>query len=460
MKGFGLWVGIVLLCFTLLIDGVNAEKSTRIVGGSRTGRAFPWMVSLQRYGRHFCGGSLVAPNLVLTAAHCVEDGRKPYAVVLGPYDLTNVDNEVGVQQRSGSLSFEIVEHPEYRGFFWFDVAFVVVDPPFVVSSPLDLIQLSESVEDEDPSLSDVYVSGWGVTSYGSGKVEEELRWVNVPLVTLDKCREQYGEYLIREFNICAGSPGKDSCSGDSGGPLFRLSSSGVATQIGIVSWGRGCGSYYGVYSGVRGLADFVKGVIVSHGVQVEGSDLLIAYKKIEGICSGLKKRKCKRKRDSCVFVRKQCHAEPLEEMMDAQYCGIITRRKWCEMSQHEDRCHWESNACVKNPTPVPTLAPSLSPTVSRCRTYKNDEEACKNDWSCQWNGSEVRPKRKRCTRRKDPDQESRTIESQQDNRSARLAILPAILAGCFLFVGAPAGLYLKRLSRRASNSTRSSSDNP
>ncbi|KFM63496.1 hypothetical protein X975_07973, partial [Stegodyphus mimosarum] len=101
------------------------------------------------------------------------------------------------------------------------------------------------------------VIGWGHTRT-DGENSDVLLQVTVPIIPRDLCNESYDDDLedgiddITEYMICAGSKGKDSCQNDSGGPLFQTDSRGVATLIGVVSHGAGCGLkfYPGVYTKV------------------------------------------------------------------------------------------------------------------------------------------------------------------------------------------------------------------
>ena len=101
------------------------------------------------------------------------------------------------------------------------------------------------------------VTGWGLTSDG-GDASDVLRKVTVPVVSDTACRGAYGREMISSVMVCAGQGGRDSCEGDSGGPLAVRNGTGWV-QIGVVSWGYSCGDpgYPGVYSEVAAVRPWI-----------------------------------------------------------------------------------------------------------------------------------------------------------------------------------------------------------
>lgn len=242
-----------ILSLLLLISGAQAQSivcgnaplndKTRIVGGeTATAGAWPWQVSLQRNGGHFCGGSLVGDNWVVTAAHCFQ-GQTTSGIqaVLGEDSLsTSSPNQV-----SRSLA-QIIIHPDYN--------------PSTFDNDICLLRLSSSVSftnyiqpvcvtatNTDPSDgSGVWVTGWGTLSSG-GSSPDQLQEVNVPIVPQATCRNSYS--TLTDNMICAGEEGRDSCQGDSGGPLvYKINNSWALA--GVVSFGQGCAqaNFPGVYA--------------------------------------------------------------------------------------------------------------------------------------------------------------------------------------------------------------------
>ena len=235
----------------------GANEQVRIVNGVEAVRGeTPWMVSLQTSsGFHFCGGSLISPNEVLTAAHCVESGS-PSHVVIGAHNIISGDDwgvseTIDVRESWYSGSYDTYDLSN-------DAAIVVLAWNSTLHTPVPFYGKPGYTEIEFPGLTDsgaaLNVSGWGTLSSG-GSSPDELRTVQVRAWTNTECEESYGSAAIDASMICAGDPYPgcnpgiescvDSCQGDSGGPLFAVvedSSQKHYIVVGIVSWGYGCAS--------------------------------------------------------------------------------------------------------------------------------------------------------------------------------------------------------------------------
>lgn len=217
--------------------------SEKIVGGvEATKGEFPFIVSLRSsYGSHFCGGSLIKKNWVLTAAHCVEGGYLK-GISIG---LHNQADTAGVEKFT---ALQIVKHPGWNTNTM-DNDFALVQ--LSADSKFAPIALNTS---EITSVVDFVTAGWGTTSE-SGSLAKNLMKVTVPFVTTADCLSAYpGD--ISDSMICAGfkEGGKDSCQGDSGGPLLMGNK-----LVGVVSWGIGCArpNKYGVYAKVNSAIEWI-----------------------------------------------------------------------------------------------------------------------------------------------------------------------------------------------------------
>lgn len=232
----------------------SAARPQHIVGGvEATPNDWPWMASLEDESFHFCGGALIAPDIVLTAAHCAV-GSNPgdFDVVLGRHDLsTDLGERIAVE--------EIIVHPDYNAVTTdFDVALVrLVRPsaqtPIVFARPEQQALFA-------PGVSSTII-GWGVLSEG-GDTPDKLRQVSVPIVSNETANAQPGYAgQVTENMLAAGlsGGGKDSCQGDSGGPLMVADGKGGYLHAGIVSWGLGCArpNAYGIYTRTAVFADWI-----------------------------------------------------------------------------------------------------------------------------------------------------------------------------------------------------------
>jgi len=212
----------------------------RIVGGTEATRGeFPFIVQIKR-GSHYCGGSIVNANWIVTAAHCSVASITGYSVVAGEHRLNQ--NEGSEQERSVA---QIIRHPNYNSnTLANDIAVWRVNSPFTLGSTY--VRAATLATAGSTPSGNVIASGWGTLSSG-GSLPNVLMKVTVPMVSDASCKSSYGSSSILAGMICAGTGGRDSCQGDSGGPLISGS-----TLVGVVSWGNGCAlpNYPGVYTGV------------------------------------------------------------------------------------------------------------------------------------------------------------------------------------------------------------------
>ena len=189
-----------------------------IVGGSEvTPYSLPWQVGLVSPGsaRTWCGGTLIGPQHVLTAAHCMGGN---FEVVVGEHSIT--DSSDGTRHTVCSTT----SHPQYNTGTStnYDYAIVRLSQPVelgprAVPACLPGSDLGGSYLDDKTMT----VSGWGTTASG-GSQAQVLMSVDVPGVTNAKCQQAYGESSITDAMLCAGRDegGVDSCQGDSGGKLI------------------------------------------------------------------------------------------------------------------------------------------------------------------------------------------------------------------------------------------------
>ncbi|XP_055596184.1 trypsin 5G1-like [Uranotaenia lowii] len=226
--------------------------SGRIVGGFEIPiEDVPYQVSLREFG-HFCGGSIIGSQWVLTAGHCVSSSSSPGETIR----IGSADNGQGGQIVKLKRA---IQHPKYDSMttdYDFTLLELAEEIKFTESyKAIELPEQDEPVEDGSMCL----VSGWGNTQNWSDN-RRILRAANVPSVNQKECDQAYSVYGgITDRMICAGyeKGGKDACQGDSGGPLVS-----EGKLVGVVSWGKGCAEegYPGVYSRVASVREWIKEV--------------------------------------------------------------------------------------------------------------------------------------------------------------------------------------------------------
>jgi trypsin len=236
----------VLFAAAFFLVVARPAPSHAIVGGSAAADGeFPFMASLQDgTGFAFCGGSVISSTWVLTAAHCVSGNPgTDLWVVTGRTDLSNTS--VGQHIKVA----EIKVHPQYANSAH-DAALLRLSQP--TTSPAIRLSTTTPADDalETPGTN-VTVTGWGDQYPTEGLfATNQLRKVDLQVVSDNECG-QTNPGFDAPTGVCASALLKDSCNGDSGGPLFATTSERV--QIGIVSYGMSCAlpKFPGVYSEVN-----------------------------------------------------------------------------------------------------------------------------------------------------------------------------------------------------------------
>jgi secreted trypsin-like serine protease len=272
-------------------DGAGRAED-RVLGGTAASiEEFPWQVALIHDGQdlhegQFCGGSVIAPTWVLTAAHCVFDLEEGTTLV--PPSSINVYWGSASLEGGGRI-VDVKRTIPHEGY-----------SPVTSDNDIALVELAEPIgagpirlatPDIAPLLERVgslaTVTGWGEyhpdfdaeaeaaglsdTGAFGDRRPTELQSVALPIVDLDKCEHALSHYDpdLDEGEICAGRirQGIDACNGDSGGPLQARDADGRFVQVGIVSWGERCsrGGYYNVYTRVSAFADWIADVMASGG---------------------------------------------------------------------------------------------------------------------------------------------------------------------------------------------------
>ncbi|XP_015457736.2 transmembrane protease serine 9 [Astyanax mexicanus] len=226
----------------------------RIVGGVTARRGeWPWVASLQFQRSHRCGATLIHCKWILTAAHCFrEPNPSGWTVSLGSVLRSGVSALVIPVQR-------FIIHPNFTSSTMdFDVALVELSIPAPSSYTIQTLCLP-SPSHSFFNSSECYIMGWGAIRE-DGKLTTLLQKAKVSIIDQSDCLPSYSGRLTANM-VCAGSMegGKDTCLGDSGGPLACRQPHGRWFLAGVTSWGHGCGrsSFPGVYMRVTAVREWI-----------------------------------------------------------------------------------------------------------------------------------------------------------------------------------------------------------
>ncbi|NWI91615.1 CEL2A elastase, partial [Pitta sordida] len=218
---------------------------SRVVGGENARPySWPWQASLQYSSNgnwyHTCGGTLIATNWVMTAAHCI--GSRTYRVLLGKYNLAATE-----QGSVTAYPEKMIVHPNWNPqnvANGYDIALIKLTKHVSLSDKIQLACLPapQSILSSNTAC---YVTGWGRLQT-NGPLPDDLQQGRLLVVDYATCSQpSWWGKTVKTTMVCAGGDGIiSSCNGDSGGPLNCLGSDGRWQVHGIVSFGSSLGCNY------------------------------------------------------------------------------------------------------------------------------------------------------------------------------------------------------------------------
>ncbi|XP_006903294.1 PREDICTED: serine protease 33-like [Elephantulus edwardii] len=258
------------------VCGRPSPSSRILLGQDAKSGQWPWQVSIQEYTTHVCGGSLIAEDWVLTAAHCFSQNQplSAYSVLLGSISSYPTANEPGELRTVA----QFILHPQFsytEEHGMGDIALIQLDRRV---SFTDLVLPICLPKPGDPLGPDTwcYVTGWGTIGENIPLPPPfTLKELAVPIIDRQTCENYYQEgsslnqgMIIQDDMLCAGfeEGKKDACGGDSGGPLV-CEIGGLWAQAGVVSWGFGCGlpKKPGIYTNVSFYTTWIRNTIGNSG---------------------------------------------------------------------------------------------------------------------------------------------------------------------------------------------------
>ncbi|CAH1398755.1 unnamed protein product [Nezara viridula] len=247
---------------TLIVGGVDAKT-----------KEFPHMALIgfeenkRKKIEWVCGGSLISPKFILSAAHCILSNSFQYWVRLGDLDTSS---ETEDSEPENIKVIRKIGHPQYNSnLLYHDIALFELESEAKLSTYVRPLCLHTSKEIGSEKL---VASGWGHTRW-QGRRSSKLQKVVLPPVSHQVCREKYGrkhqdlipQGILEDSMLCTGSAeGKDTCQGDSGGPLQikRKNIFCMYSIVGIVSYGKGCAlGYPSIYTRVSNYVPWIENIV-------------------------------------------------------------------------------------------------------------------------------------------------------------------------------------------------------
>ncbi|KJK77159.1 hypothetical protein H634G_07580 [Metarhizium anisopliae BRIP 53293] len=330
----------VVTALAVALSAISATATAidkRIVGGEEAKdlSQYPYLVSVHPMGGsyHFCGGILLDSTTVLTAAHCL---YRPVKCREKPEDCqgdvflvraASLDRETGGTV-SEVASFKI--HPNYDGHvnnaYPHDIAILKLSTSIQESNIIRYGYANLAASGSDPVPDSIALApGWGLLEF-SGPMPDKLRQVYVPIRARESCKD------ATEAMVCAGGDGKDTCTGDSGGPLIDRETGQV---VGIVSSGVGCGGT-GLYTRVASYISFINENLGDKGTPTREQQL-------QDHCG-----RSGNDKDACMFAARRCTGQVKPDATMLEFLQCVDVMQVCgeqDVADKTDQCIANAKVC-------------------------------------------------------------------------------------------------------------------
>ncbi len=327
------------LMILLGISSICFGQNPRIINGDNAVNGqYPWMVALSNHPSdpsdlndgQFCGGVLISPNYVLTAAHCInafleeQEVGSPLYLTIGRTVLSSTEGET-IQAQSFDM------HPSYdpyTGENEHDIAIIKLSSPSTIT-PIQLIAPGE--ESYWDANSQATAIGWGQIFPGEQITPDTLQVAQIPIHSAQECRDNLGRGFNPSSHICAGiasslldnKDGVNVCNGDSGGPLF-VDILGTPKLVGLVSYGGvNCGGpNYSAFTNIFNYLDWIQNPASPN---LDTSGPILTY---------LQNGTCSRSEKQCTFSLNASDPSGLSNIS----ASFVFKKKLCRISKNRATC--------------------------------------------------------------------------------------------------------------------------
>eukprot|EP00727_Mastigamoeba_balamuthi_P004821 m51a1_g14337 hypothetical protein (1356) ;mRNA; r:151650-157768 len=264
-----------LIATAVAAAALDTPQAQRVVNGNPVVSAakYPWMTSLLFTSPNageaisMCGGALIAPTWVLTAAHCVDPGKTKLAQLYPRGNVVVVGSLTPTTEKDVSKMSTVLRaltHPDFDlDIMHNDVALLKLTRPITGAT---LAKIAPAGYADLSAGTKVWGMGWGLL-YEDGVQPTSMMEVKLPIVSREDCRRLNNDPKILNSTLCTmyHEGGRDTCQGDSGGPLVHVEEDGTMVQVGVTSYGTGCARIGspGVYTRVSEFRQWIDSTMAS-----------------------------------------------------------------------------------------------------------------------------------------------------------------------------------------------------